>query len=424
MRELIYTKFSNERSRRYAVRTDIFEDDGRRSVRKTAVFPEGKEHIARIARLQDALNKEYLEAGFVCNKCSWEDDELWLEYVDADTLEERIDTLLEDRKTEEARELLLRFLRKIESIHSVNDFEMTDAFREIFGDIELPSGLKCAPVTNLDLICSNLLMTEVRTVLDYEWTVEFPVPGKYVLYRNLHYLGEFGVGRLELDMKDLCKSMGIDDALIRTFRKMEAAFQDSVVKGHTTMRSLYKEISPGVAEYHVEGADICQIYFNMGDGYTLENSVSAHVTGGKINMAVTIPKGCIDVRVDPCSSPCMVSVLRFSIDGTDVPIQNMPIPGGFLKGRRAYFTTDDPAFPGVLVPEGSKRLEIRMNFVKVNKKTAERLIQLEMENDRQLKIEDRRVLQLMMENEGLKAQIKEIKSTSVWKMYEMVTKKQ
>ena len=64
-----------------------------------------------------------------------------------------------------------------------------------------------------------------------------------------------------------------------------------------------------------------------------------------------------------------------------------------------------------------------MNFVKMSKKTAERMIQLEMENDRQMRQEDKRVLQLMMENEGLKAQIREIKSTSVWKMYEMVTKK-
>ena len=118
-----------------------------------------------------------------------------------------------------------------------------------------------------------------------------------------------------------------------------------------------------------------------------------------------------------------MSVLRLAIDGNEVPIQTVKTPGCYFKGRRAYFTTDDPAFPGILIPEGASRLEIRMNFVKIDKKTAERLIQLEMENDRQLKMEDKRVLQLMMENEGLKAQIREIKNTSVWKMYEMVKKK-
>ena len=47
MRELIYSKFSNERSRAYAVRTDIFEEDGKRSVRKTPLFPEGKNLISK-----------------------------------------------------------------------------------------------------------------------------------------------------------------------------------------------------------------------------------------------------------------------------------------------------------------------------------------------------------------------------------------
>ena len=348
---------------------------------------------------------------------------MWFEYVEAETLEERIDELLEDNRPNEARELLLLFLRKIRMIHETDEFHMTDEFREIFGDIDLPEGLKCAKVTNIDLICSNLLMTKPRTVLDYEWTVDFPVPGKYVLYRNLHYLGEFGVGRLELNMRDLCSRLGIDDVLINAFRKMEAAFQNAVIKGHVPLRSLYHDISPGIAEYHVDAPDYAQVYFNMGEGYTDEHAVGVRVRGGRINLNLDIPEGCGDVRIDPCSSPCMVSILRLALDGTEIPIQHYKLSGGYAKGKRAYFTTDDPAFSSIMIPEGTKKLEIRMNFVKMSKKTAERMIQLEMENDRQMRQEDKRVLQLMMENEGLKAQIREIKSTSVWKMYEMVTKK-
>ena len=423
MRELIYSKFSNERSRAYAVRTDIFEEDGKRSVRKTPLFPEGKNHIARMAFIRTSLDKEYKDAGFECNKCRLDGDDMWFEYVEAETLEERIDELLEDNRPNEARELLLLFLRKIRMIHETDEFHMTDEFREIFGDIDLPEGLKCAKVTNIDLICSNLLMTKPRTVLDYEWTVDFPVPGKYVLYRNLHYLGEFGVGRLELNMRDLCSRLGIDDVLINAFRKMEAAFQNAVIKGHVPLRSLYHDISPGIAEYHVDAPDYAQVYFNMGEGYTDEHAVGVRVRGGRINLNLDIPEGCGDVRIDPCSSPCMVSILRLALDGTEIPIQHYKLSGGYTKGKRAYFTTDDPAFSSIMIPEGTKKLEIRMNFVKMSKKTAERMIQLERENDRQMRQEDKRVLQLMMENEGLKAQIREIKNTSVWKMYEMVTKK-
>ena len=423
MKELIYSKFSNERNRAYAIRTDIFMDGDNRYVRKTPAYPEARQHLARMVKLQEILNSEYSEAGFVCNKCHMDGDDLWLEYVNAKTLEETIDLLLEDHKIEEAKNLLLLFLRKINKIHSTDDFVMTEKFKEFFGDADLPDGLKCAPVTNIDLISSNLLMTGVRTVLDYEWTFDFPIPGTYVLYRNLHYLKEFGVGRLDLNMEDLCNRLGIDDGLIRTFRQMEASFQQAVVRGYVPMRALYKDISPGVAEYYVETPDIFQVYFNFGEGYLSDNSISTQVSGGRIHITLDIPNGCQDVRIDPCSSPCMVSVLRLAIDGTEVPIQNVRLPGGYIKGRRAYFTTDDPAFPGIVLPEGARRMEIRMTFVKVDKKTAERLIQLEMENERQLRMEDKRNLQLMMENEALKAQIREFQNTSVWKMYEMVKKK-
>ena len=423
MKELIYTKFSNERSREFAIRTDIFEENGKRSVRKVALFPEGKQHVARLAGIQKALNEEYREAGFECNRCTLSGDELWLEYVTAETLEERIDLLLEEKEPEKAKELLLTFLRKIKAIHETDDFIMTEEFRRFFGDVSLPEGLKCAKYTNIDLICPNLMLTSPRTVLDYEWTFDFPVPGKYVLYRNLHYLGEFGIGRMDLNMAELCEKLGIDEDLIETFRIMEENFQQAVVGEHVPLRSIYQDVSPGAAELVIERPEALEIYFNMGDGYDQENSVQTLVRGGKISFSVPVPPGCRDVRIDPCSSPCMVSIFRIAADGHELPVQEMQILGGYLRGKRAYFATDDPAFARVAIPQGASRLDIRMNYVKVDKKTAERLIQLEMENDRQTRMDDKRVLDLMMENEGLKAQMKEFKKSSAWKMYEMVRKK-
>ena len=91
MKELIYSKFSNERNRAYAIRTDIFMDGDNRYVRKTPAYPEARQHLARMVKLQEILNSEYSEAGFVCNKCHMDGDDLWLEYVNAKTLEETID---------------------------------------------------------------------------------------------------------------------------------------------------------------------------------------------------------------------------------------------------------------------------------------------------------------------------------------------
>ena len=51
MREVIYSKFSNERARAFSTRTDLIEEDGKREVIKTALYPEGEEHIRRLADL-------------------------------------------------------------------------------------------------------------------------------------------------------------------------------------------------------------------------------------------------------------------------------------------------------------------------------------------------------------------------------------
>ena len=55
MREVIYSKFSNERARAFSTRTDLIEEDGKREVIKTALYPEGEEHIRRLADLYPVL---------------------------------------------------------------------------------------------------------------------------------------------------------------------------------------------------------------------------------------------------------------------------------------------------------------------------------------------------------------------------------
>ena len=42
MKEIIFSKYSNERSRSFAIRTDIVEEDGKRWLEKKWLYPEGK----------------------------------------------------------------------------------------------------------------------------------------------------------------------------------------------------------------------------------------------------------------------------------------------------------------------------------------------------------------------------------------------
>ena len=50
MKEIIFSKYSNERSRSFAIRTDIAEEDGKRWLEKKWLYPEGKEHVLRMKK--------------------------------------------------------------------------------------------------------------------------------------------------------------------------------------------------------------------------------------------------------------------------------------------------------------------------------------------------------------------------------------
>ena len=114
MEKLIYSKYSNERSPRFSLRTDILEQDGVRSVRKTPAGKEGEEHVASLAKWGEALEKVFKDSPFVCNKCALEGKSVVLEYVSGETLEERLDSLLKQGEKEEAEKLLTGYLTEIE----------------------------------------------------------------------------------------------------------------------------------------------------------------------------------------------------------------------------------------------------------------------------------------------------------------------
>ena len=61
MKEIIFSKYSNERSRSFAIRTDIVEEDGKRWLEKKWLYPEGKEHVLRMKKWNQKLDQMYGE---------------------------------------------------------------------------------------------------------------------------------------------------------------------------------------------------------------------------------------------------------------------------------------------------------------------------------------------------------------------------
>ena len=97
------------------------------------------------------------------------------EYLQGETLEGRLDELLEAGKTEELEKLFFSYIKKIRRIHEGEMFFKTPEFVQVFGDAEISESCRCSGMSNIDLLPANILLQDSGvSVIDYEWTFRFP----------------------------------------------------------------------------------------------------------------------------------------------------------------------------------------------------------------------------------------------------------
>lgn len=410
MAELIFSKYSNERSRRFSIRTDILKENGGRFVRKTALYPEGKEHVENLYRWYQELGRIYETAPFLCNRCEREENSVRLEYLEGETLEEVLDKLLEKGQTDEAAERFRDYLKQIEKVYSRKAFAVTEAFQEVFGEVTegmFPEGLTCAPVTNIDMVCQNLVLTKIPTVLDYEWTFAFPVPCRFVLYRVIHYYADTHSTRTALKELDFYGEFGITEKEKAVYEGMEAHFQKYLTGGHVPMREMFAAMTPGVGTVQMVNGGQLQIFFSFGEGYREENSVLYPMEEGKVSCAVKIPEGCTDVRLDPGEQPCAVHIQNLAFDGKTASLDGCVIEKGAKAGEWVYIARPDPNISLIAVPKGAKELQISLEVHAASAEMMERARVLAKENT-ELRSKVQKQARL----------IKEMKNTKVWKLYQ------
>ena len=183
MKKVIYSKYSNERNHCLAIRTDILQDeDGVRYVQKLPEFPEGKLHVETIYHWYQVFSRELEGTKLSYNVCSLIPGGVELEYLTGETLEEHLLSVEKEQGIGSCAEELLEYLEFVKSLHKGAVFEITEGFREVFGEPELPEGTICAPFSNIDLVCGNILLTgEKWTAIDYEWSFDFPIPVNFIL---------------------------------------------------------------------------------------------------------------------------------------------------------------------------------------------------------------------------------------------------
>ena len=364
--EAVYTRYSNERSARYNIRTDVIKKaEGERVVRKSAFGPAANRHIERIAEHEAALADMLQDTPFKVNKIVEAPAvgadglaSVGLSWVNGrETLAELTGTMLRAGKSDKVREQVGKVTRILRE-KAVADFTLTDEFCEIFGEeegrriAEMGEAL-CLPVTDLDMILENIIpentgSEEIWNLIDYEWTYHFPIPVDYVCWRIWHYLlAEYAP---EMDHEQRYEEEGISAEKTQVYRRMEENWQKSLLKGYVPIRELYADICPGVRDLRpsLQGnaGDVrreCLVQVKADNQETLLHCRMEMESGGSFRVEIPLEgfKGIREIRFDPVEQQmCRIKAERIkaaeklSLD----PINGFETADGWLE-----FWSLDPA---------------------------------------------------------------------------------
>lgn len=448
MQKLVFSKYSNERARRFAIRTDIFSDASKQlTVYKRNLYPEGKQHIENIYKWYKKLNESYKETQIEMNHCELEGDKVALEYLTQFTLEHELNQLLRKRQIEPFNTLLFSYIDEVRKAKAVSPFVKTEEFIETFGDVEI-NDAQSTEVTNIDMVLNNVILGEKWTIIDYEWTFDFPIPANFVIYRILHYFINSSPFKVVLDELNLYEQAGISETEQATFAEMESHFQSSYLlkeqlqtKKIVPIREMHEAISPGSIDlkyvYNEEKKKReapVQLFMSNEYSFSEENSIVILCNiEKKVTLSIELDAETEFLRLDPHEEACSLTDLKI-IDDTNQEVSIFAMNGLQTRANQLVFIENDPQI--ILTGlKGISRLEISYDIHLIG--SNEKVIFHNMLQDRQViedqakqlmdeleqaKETDRRYQQQLKEHEDKIAYqsqvITNMENTRIWKAYE------
>lgn len=255
---VLYEKFSNDRAPQFCVDTKIVKNTEtvpfpgnerpERLVLKVPDTGRAGDHIGRIPDHGAKLWELYRGTGVTPNRCFVRDGILNLEYVTGTPYDRIVDEELCRSGEEAALKKTGEFLRLLVDSRELVPFRMTEEFAALFGmSGDFAPEERSLPVTDLDLIMQNVIHTggSSYTLIDYEWTVDFPVPVRFLKYRVIHYYLAAGGARSVFSESGVLEHFGITQEDAERFAQMERSFQSVTAGGHVPVVKMYDAISPG-----------------------------------------------------------------------------------------------------------------------------------------------------------------------------------
>lgn len=412
--KIVFAKYSNDRTAGFSIRTDILQDSkGNRAVQKVPMHPAAKNHLENLCRWQESLDAVCKAKGFAMNRGrALDNGGIRLEYIQGETLEERLDALLEWGREEEAVSQLKAFVEQVRKM-AQEPFEMTERFAQVFGRPVLPKGAKSMPVTDIDFICRNVILGRPDTVIDYEWCFDFPIPVSYLVYRILYYY-IYGKGsRTVLEKYQLFSWAGLTGEEVSVYEEMERAFQQYINRAHVPLHEMFEGFGGGRLSlkdmveherYYISN-HVFQVFFDRGEGFSEADSRLIPMENGVVKGEIDLPGHVAALRLDPGMDPgiCRILKLQFVCEGGRELPAKYQANGHCLEPDAIYFACQDPQILIQEMQEGAVKLLVSLEMYPADAYVMEKFLKKIREQETAV--------------ENCRRQIRRMENTKVWKAY-------
>lgn len=358
--DIKYSKYSNDRSPKYAIRTDIAENE----VRKVALSDEAKDHLLKLSRYSELLSQRYKGSKLKINECTYDSEQgvATFPFEKGCTLEELMDKLVFS-----------------------GDYEgFSKLFDEYYERISYNSGVA---VSDYDLIFANILVdNDTWTVIDYEWSKEQEIEPKEIAFRALYcYLLEDD-RRNVIDADGILKKIGVTPNEAEYYQDKELQFQKEVTGTHEALGEIVATIgthalsAKKMADKELQGIldRRIQVYEDNGTGYSEDNSYyisDVYNDEGHVNAKIEFDGDVKALRVDPADKSCVVRINELVLNGENM-LKNkhfIDTNGKTVVNGTYVFETMDPninfRLNEVLI-RGNNVLELDMEVSPVSGTTA------------------------------------------------------
>lgn len=320
MQNIIFTKYSNDRDPKFNIVTEIVSNDlGEKWVVKRPFTEEAETHVSRIVENCSILKEQYRGTNVEIADAVKDGETVRIAWVEGEAFSEYLDRLLRHGRREEWTKQVKAYFDCVLA-HKKKQFVKTAEFEAMFGNVSIGEEEEAISNVDVDMLFSNVLYKDGKwTLYDYEWTVGFDVPVKFLIYRCLHYYTGTWAKRA-ISLNNVYDEFGITKEQTLIYEEMENHFQRYIEGKHVPMWRLYHNLHGKVVDarllqerYVIEHQ--AQVYYDFGEGYSEINSKQIVMDENgerQYKVLLPIPKNTCGVRFDPMAGACIMKIIRIT----------------------------------------------------------------------------------------------------------------